>query len=56
MKQNQLNCNECNFTLEKLNTFNTHMKRQYYLALGGHRITLLGQLHRASQQHGLKSI
>ena len=39
-----LNCNKCNFMFIKLNTFCTRMKRQHFLALGGHRITILGQL------------
>ena len=40
MKQKQFKCNECNFTIAKLNTFNTHMKRGRCLALGRNRITL----------------
>ena len=43
MKQHQFNCNECNFTFVKLNTFDTHMKRQNYLALGRHRMHLHNQ-------------
>ena len=46
MKKKQFKCNECNFTIAKLNTLNTHMKRGRCLSLGRNRITLFfGQPH-----------
>ena len=42
----QFDCNKCNLIFVKLNTFNTHMKKKHYLALGRHRITLLGKLYK----------
>ena len=45
IKQKKICWKECNFTFAKLNLFNTHMKRQHYLALGRHRNTLFGQLN-----------
>ena len=44
MKQIQFNWNWCNFIFVELDTFCTCMKRQHFLALGGHRITILVQL------------
>ena len=41
MKQKQFKCSESNFIFVELSTFKTHMQRQYCLALGKHRITLL---------------
>ena len=52
----QFNCNKCNFIVAKLNTFNIHMKKQHNVALGRHRITLLGKLYRGSQLHETKAI
>ena len=43
MKSKQFKRNECKYIFVKLNTFNTHMKRQFHLALGRHRIYLLGK-------------
>ena len=40
MKKKQFKCNECNFTIAKLNTLNTHMKRGRCLSLGRNRIIL----------------
>ena len=58
MKQNNLILQlYCNFTLVKLNTFKTHMKkRKCFLALGKHRNIFLGQLYRGSLQHETKAI
>ena len=36
--------NKCNSIFVEINTIYTHMKRQHFLALGGHRIAILGQL------------
>ena len=43
MKSKQFKRNECKFIFVKLNTFNTHMKRQLHLALGRHRVYLFRQ-------------
>ena len=43
--------NKCNSIFVEINTICTHMKRQHFLALGGHRITILGQLFWESQLH-----
>ena len=56
MKQKQFNCNEWNFTFVKLDIFDEHMKGQSYLALGRHRITLLGKLYQGCQQHETNAI
>ena len=52
----QFNCNKCNPIFVKSNRFDTHMKKHHYLALGRHRITLLGKLYRGSQLHETKAI
>ena len=47
-------CNKCKFIFFKWNTFNTHMKRQRFIALC--RITLIGQMYWGSQTHETKAI
>ena len=47
---------KCNFIFLRLNRFNTHMKKQHHIALGRHRITLLGKLYRGSHLHETKAI
>ena len=55
-KELQFNCDKCNLLFVKSNRFNTHMKKHHYLALGRHRITLLGKLYWGSQLHETKAI